>query len=214
MQDYINSKIRDRLQSLGIPKPFKAGQIIQYQADRVEDIYVLENGRAIARFYERSGKESWIDSFQVGDLIGAEHINSGGPSLCQITARTDVTVLQFKRKTFADLMVSIPEINIFVIDQLVGRLKQFQDNRVESQMLSKRGQVASEIRRLAEPTSCVKQGYIVTPKPVISDMALRLGIARETVSRTVSDLVKSDIIERSRNAFIVPDLGLLEAEVR
>jgi len=214
MQNYINSEIRNRLQSLGISNKFKSGQIIQFQDDAVEDLYLLESGLAIARFYERGGKESWIDSFETGDLIGVEHIKFGGPSLCQITARTDLVVLQFKRTTFAELMLRNSDLNFFVIGQLTDRLKRFQDNRVESQVLSKRGQVASEIRRLAAPTANPTKGYIVTPKPVISDMALRLGIARETVSRTVSEFVKNDIIERSRNAFIVPDLGLLEAQVR
>ncbi len=201
------------LQAQGISKTFKLGQILQFQDDMVEDIFVLEDGLAVARFYEQRGKESWIDSYNVGDLIGVEHIQSGGPSRCQITARTDVSVLQFKRQSFSKLMRHHPEINLFVLDQMTARLKQFQDRRVESHMLSKRGRVASEIRRMAEPIDH-RSAYIVTPRPVISDMALRLGIARETVSRTVSELVKSEVIERSSNAFFVPNMSLLEAQMR
>jgi len=218
MSDYLTSEIRESLTELGIRKKFKSDQIIQFQDDTVQDIYVLEDGQAVARFYECGGKESWIDSYKPGDLIGAEHIQTGGPSQCQITAHTDVSVLQFKRKSFAELMIRNPRINFYVIEQLTSRLMQFQEGRVESHMLSKRGRVASEIRRMAEPSygpsGCDPQGYIVSPKPVISDMALRLGVARETVSRTVSELVKSHVIERSRNAFFVPDLTLLEAQMR
>lgn len=213
MLDYQNSKIQTLLREQGVLKKYKSGQVIQFQDDAVEDLFILENGLAAARFYESRGKESWIDSFNRGDLIGVEHIHTGGPSRCQITARTDLTVLQFKRSYFVRLMARNPDINVFVIEQLTARLKQFQDRRVETHMLTKRGRVASEIRRMAEPAER-NSGYIVTPKPVISDMAMRLGIARETVSRTVSELVKSEIIERSRTAFFVPDLARLEAQMR
>lgn len=210
---YLNSNIRTRLQELGVTKTYRSGHIIQFQDDMVEDLYVLEDGLAVARFYERGGKESWIDSFKMGELIGVEHIQTGGPSRCQITARTDVSVLQFKRTSFSRFMLQHPDVSVYVFEQLTDKLKKFQDRRVESHMLTKRGRVASEIRRMAEPVD-QHSGYIVTPKPVISDMAMRLGIARETVSRTVSDLVKSDIIERSRNAFFVPNMTALEAQMR
>lgn len=213
MSDYQNSEFKSCLRELGVTKHYESGQIIQFQDDMVEDLFVLEHGQAVARFYESRGKESWIDSFDCGDLIGVEHIHTGGPSRCQITARTDISLLQFKRMSFVALMARNPDINVFVIEQLTARLRQFQDRRVETQMLSKRGRVASEIRRMAEPAER-NSGYIVTPKPVISDMAMRLGIARETVSRTVSELVKNDVIERSRTAFFVPDLSRLEAQMR
>jgi len=213
MLDYQNSEIQSCLRELGIAKRIKSGQIIQFQDDMVEDLFIVEQGHAVARFYESRGKESWIDSFNPGDLIGVEHIHTGGPSRCQITARTELSLLQFKRTSFVSHMARNPDINVFVIEQLTARLKQFQDRRVETHMLSKRGRVASEIIRMAEPAER-NSGYIVTPKPVISDMAMRLGIARETVSRTVSDLVKSEIIERSRTAFFVPDLSRLEAQMR
>ena len=214
MKHSLYTEIHSRLVEIGISKQFRPGQIIQFQDDYVDDIYVVEDGAAAARYFEINGKESWIDSFNRGDMIGAEHIQTGGPSQCQIIARSNVSVLQFKRTNFAELILSDKKLNSFVIEQLISRLKRHQQVRLESHMLSKRGRVASEIRRMAEPSATVNQGYIVTPKPVISDMAMRLGIARETVSRTVSDLVKSDIIERSRNAFFVPDLTLLEAEMR
>lgn len=213
MKDYLNSGIRTSLQELGIQKNFTTGQIIQFQDDRVEDLYVLETGLAVARCYEHNGKESWIDSFNTGDLIGVEHIHTGGPSQCQITAQSSVSVLQFKRKTFTERMISDHELNFFVIQQLTSRLKKFQDSRAESHMLSKRGRVASEIRRMAERAE-TESGYVVSPKPVISDMALRLGIARETVSRTVSDLVKNQVLQRGTSGYIVPDLGRLEAHMR
>ncbi len=214
MSNKIPASALSCLCRFGIRKNLKAGKIIQFQDDQVEDVYVIEEGIAVARFYQRRGKESWIDSFRSGEMIGAEHIQSGGPSHCQILAQTDVTVLQFKRTAFLDLMAKNPDINLFIINQLTSRLKRLQESRVENHLLSKRGRVASEIRRMASPANEKDSSYVVCPKPVISDMALRLGIARETVSRTVSDLVKTQVIERNRNAFFVPDLSLLEAQMR
>lgn len=195
-------------------RTFKPGQTIHFQDDWVTDIFFIEDGRSTATYLEENGKETWIDSFGAGDIIGLENIQTKSRSLNQVTAVNEVKVYQFKRTTFLELMERHPEINAYLFNQMATRLRRLQVIQVENLMLTKRGRVASEILRMAEPHQDQGDGYIVSPKPVISDMALRLGIARETVSRTVSDLVKSQVIERSRTAFVVPDLSLLEAEMR
>ncbi len=214
MSDFTRQTILHCIEKFGVQRIFKPGQSLHFQDDGVTDIFFIEDGIATATYYEKSGKETWVTSYGLGDIVGLENLHSEGSAQNQVTARGEVKVYQFKRTTFLELIRRFPELNEYVFGQLADRLRKLQINQMENHLLTKRGRVASEIIRLAEPHNHHGDGYIVSPKPVISDMALRLGIARETVSRTVSDLIKNQVIERSRNAFVVPDLSLLEAEMR
>ena len=212
MLNNLSNANYSHLTKFGTTRKFQSGQVIQFQNEAVEYIFIVQDGIAFALFYEVNGKENWVDSFEQGDIIGIEHIQTGGPALCQITARTNVCVLQFKRKTFAELMVEFQDLNKLVIEHLISSLRRSQNVHLESQMLTTRGRVASEIRRMVKPSDGSK-GYIVSPKPVLSDIALRLGMARETVSRSVSDLIKFQVINKNQHAFFVPDISLLEAQM-
>ncbi len=195
-------------------KGFKAGSILQFQDEPVNDIFFVTEGVAIACHYEQGGKESWLDCYGSGEFIGLESLHEAYRAQCQIIARTDISVLRFKTQRFQSLMNQHPALNQLILKHLIHQIKKFQESRMETHMLSKRGRVASEFRRLAEPSHSASPEYVVSPKPVISEMALRLGIARETVSRTVSELIKNRVIERGSGEFIVPDLGRLEAQMR
>ncbi len=214
MSNRLNLDIRKLFEESGVQKTISSGVVIQYQDDPVDVVYFVLGGRARACNFERNGKEAWVNSFKSGDLIGLENILSGGPSQCQIIVDEDLIVVQFKRQSFLALMQDNPALNQMILQMLITQVKSFQTSRVETHNLSKRGRVASEIKRMATQECAKTKTYIIKPMPVISDMALRLGIARETVSRTVSDLVKNRVLERDATGFIVPDLSRLEAHMR
>lgn len=211
-EDFLT--IKQSLERYGVRKTFKSGTTLHFQDEPVDDIFFVLTGKAAAHVLEPNGKEVCMDNYRAGDLIGLEYIRRYGSSQCQVSARGRISVLQFRRNIFVELSETHAEIGQYVLEQFSNRLRKFQEGHIESQILSKRGRVASEIRRLATPDTKSDQSYIVTPKPVISDIAARLGIARETVSRTVNDLIKDQVLERNCNAFYVPDLSLLEAEMR
>lgn len=213
MAEYFSSTLQI-LEQYGVRKAIKAGHILQYQEELVKNIFVVLEGKASAHVFESNGKEICMDTYSQGDLIGLEHLRHLGPSSCQISAQSPMKILQFRHQIFMELLEVHDQVGHYVFEQFSLRLRKFQEGHIESQILTKRGRVASEIRRLAAPDTRSTNAYIVTPKPVISDIAARLGIARETVSRTVSDLIKDQILERNLDAFYVPDLTRLEAEMR
>ena len=77
-----------------------------------------------------------------------------------------------------------------------------------------RGQIIAELWRMARPVGNDPGSFIIRPRPVFSDFAQRLGSSRETVSRTVSSLVKKEILQRTTGALIVPNADRLESEIR
>jgi len=124
-----------------------------------------------------------------------------------------MNVLYFKKKQFLDLVQKNNELADYVMKDLVTQLRHFSAATIKTQSLSKRGLIASEFKSLAEPSSEEPETYVISPMPVVNELALKLGVARETVSRTVSYLVKKNVLQRQTGVYIVPDLTRLEAQV-
>ena len=67
--------------------------------------------------------------------------------------------------------------------------------------------------RLAHAVPPDGDRVVLKPIPHHSDIASRVSTTRETVARVFSDLAKSGIVKRERDAMVVLDVGLLEEMV-
>ena len=73
--------------------------------------------------------------------------------------------------------------------------------------LSANGRVHAELLRLAR----AQDGRWIRPLPVLSDLALRVQTARETVSRAVSALERRGIVQRHEDGLEIVAPARLEA---
>jgi len=193
---------------------FSAGSFLHYQDEPVSHITLVLSGHALAISYDRQGKETWVSTYRSGEFIGTENLYSNQASSCNVVAKSDAVVLQFSKTCFLKLMAAHPQLTHYVMRDLAAKVNRFAASKLENRNLSMRGLIAAEIKRLARPVSSKQDIYVVSPAPKITELASRLGVARETVSRNVSYLVKNNIVERRARAFFVPDLALLEAQMR
>ena len=194
-------------------KSYKRDKILLDQDDEVKFIALVQSGQALAISYDGQGKELWVNRYNAGQFIGLEALHGDYFSSCRIIARTNMNILYFEKNEFLKLIRENSKLADYVMKDLVAHVRHFSTTAVKAQSLSKRGLIASEFKRLAEPSCSEPETYVISPAPVVTEMALKLGVARETVSRTVSDLVKKNVLQRQTGTLIVPDLNRLEAQV-
>jgi len=204
----------DAVRALGILKNYARNSALHHQDEPVSYVCFIQSGRAFATFFDIEGNETWVTEYSAGQFIGCESLFSKTPSECQITAKTPVTAILFSPDQFAELMNSHPDLNRLVIADLSRQVKFFTTQTLETHSLSMRGRIAAELKRMAKPIGREPDTHIIRPTPIFSELAQRLGSTRETVSRTVSSLVKKDVLERRTGALLVPDLEFLEAQIR
>jgi len=209
----IIKNLPDSIFETSIQKSYKADMVLPDQNEGSKYIAMILSGQAIATSFDIQGKESWINTYDEGQFIGVESLYNDYKSNCYIVAKTDISVLYFRNYDFLKLIRENTALADYVMKDLVAQLQHYSTATVKIQSLSKRGLIASEFKRLAHPLLDEPETYVISPAPVVTELALKLGVARETVSRTVSDLVKKNVLKRQTGIFIVPDLNRLEAQV-
>ncbi|WP_262693873.1 Crp/Fnr family transcriptional regulator [Kordiimonas aquimaris] len=183
------------LSILSTQSTYLAGSMIVAEGDTDDSVFFILTGEARALRYSVSGVEVFIDSFTSGDLIGEMAVLGDGMRTADIYALTDVRLMVFSGPTFIGLMEKHGKIGLRVSRLLAARIQQTTRRMFEQSTLSSKGRVYAELMRLAQPQS-EAEVLKITDAPSISDIAKKLGVARETVSRTVNGLKDDAILEK------------------
>ena len=187
---------------------------MHHQGDRRQHVCYVLSGRVFATSINFEGEETWVSEFTAGQFMGADSLFDAEPSNFQLVAKTPITGLLYPRENFLSLMNRFPELNNMVIADLARQISNFTVQTLEANSMSVHGRIASELKRQAKPIGRDPGTFIIRPTPVFSELAQRLGSSRETVSRSVSKMVKKGILERRTGALVVPNLEMLEGEIQ
>ena len=99
---------------------------------------------------------------------------------------------------------------------LAARLRETDETLAAASFLSVRGCVARTLLELADYIGKdAGRGRILLDQRISrKDLAAMAGVARENVSRVLSDLKKRGVIEQRLQSYVLKDIGALEREVR
>lgn len=188
---------------LGTLKKYEAGETIFFQNEYAKIVGFISSGRAVARVYSKQGQETWIGGFYVGDFLGHAALLTNTPIGFEVTASVETQVLQIPVPEFQNLLSANTELAEAVARDLALRLNMMTTRLVEAITLSAPGRVCAELMRLSTRVGVEPMMSIVRPNPIFSELALRVSSTRETVSRTVSDLVKDGVLKRETGALLI-----------
>ncbi len=202
-----DQQLLDDLSAESVRKSFRKGELIVGEGDADNSVFYILDGEASALRYSVNGAEVFIDTFGSGDLVGEMAVLTHGPRTADIYALSDLQVAVFSAAAFISLMERHGGMGLQVSRMLARRVLATTRRMFEQTTLSSKGRVCAELLRMAVPGSGSEQH--ISGMPSISDMAKKLNIARETVSRTVSELKASDIIRSQGSDLVIPAPYLL-----
>ena len=200
------------LQVAGMNRNYREGALIVGEGDCSSTVFYLLRGTASALRYSVAGAEVFIDTFGPGDLIGEMAALGGGERTADIYAASDVELMAFSGAEFIGLMEKHGSIGLQVSRMLVARIRRTTRRMFEQTTLSSKGRVCAELMRLAEPGDGV-DALTIGDMPSISEIAKRLGIARETVSRTVSELKGQSVVQVDGASLLISQPHLMLARL-
>jgi tetratricopeptide (TPR) repeat protein len=104
-------------------KRFSAGEVVVYEGDAGESMYVIKKGVAsvVGHF---SGKEITLSSLSAGDLFGEVAFFTGRTRTASVIARDDLEVYEINRLLFDEVTERKPEILNYVNEVFLRRVKQ------------------------------------------------------------------------------------------
>lgn len=193
-------------------KTYKKGEMIFFEGDKSEKLYVINSGKVKIFKYTKEGKEQILYIISTGDFLGDLSLLKKEDFKFNAEALEDVNMCQLTKEDFDEAVRENPEIALKILEVLYERISKL-ENLVQS--LSTKD-IESRISRLL--LSFIKdfgvpEDDIVKLELPLSreDMANYIGVTRETISRKLNSMQDEGIIDLIGNkTIILKDLEYLE----
>jgi len=191
-----------------------AGETLFRAGDPGDGCYRIQSGLVKIVVASQQGEERIISLLGPGAIVGELSIIDGLPRSASVFAVSDCSLSFVSRAKFEMFNEAHPELTSYLVRTLASRLRKADDALAATTFLSVKGRLARALLILAEYTGETTNGRIeLRHKVSQGDLAAMAGVARENVSRTMSDWRKRDIVTRSTDYYCIIDPVALAREM-
>ena len=184
---------------------FKAGQVIYYDGDKNNELYLVISGKVKTIKMEEDGRELMTGIYLADDYLGINVVLANEPYADTATALEDSLLCLIPKNQLDELINLYPDVAKEFIKLLSRNIKEKEEQLLQMAYHSVRKKMAETIVRLfqknTDPTSSLKVSR--------EDLAALAGMASETVSRTLTDFKDEGLIERRGSTITLLDIGRL-----
>lgn len=188
-------------------RDFEGGRYIATPHDDTgERIYFLKKGEVEVYESTEDGKKIIIDILQPGDILGYTNIAQESPTEHKqfIRAHSPVTLCIMPRSDFLALLEKKPDLALKIIKQLSAKLSATESRLRHAALGNAETRVLKELERLWGQYGVTEDGVRkITRKFTHEELAQFIGMTRETVTRTLSQLAKKKKISIDTRGAVV-----------
>jgi CRP/FNR family cyclic AMP-dependent transcriptional regulator len=189
---------------------FKAGDVLFRDGEPATEAFLLQDGRV--RLIKRVGAmERSLRVLKPGDLFGESALMRGAPRNSTAVALTDGAALGLDQATFQQVLTTNPAVGARVLQQLIRRLRDAED-QIEILMLrDSRSKVVVARIKLGQQ-ALAQAGRAEGPVHIaVSPMELsaRAGLDVESAKRIVQDLRDRGYIQINDERVELPEVSAL-----
>ncbi|UXE62185.1 MAG: Crp/Fnr family transcriptional regulator [Woronichinia naegeliana WA131] len=186
-----------------------ANQVILLENDWGGSVYFIMNGWVKIRTHNADGKEITLNIVGTGEIIGEMAALEEAPRSTDAITLTPTKVCSIPAQDFCAVLATEPSAGIRLAQLIAKRLRQL-NRRLRLREAESIARVADALLFLAEGQGkSTKQGIDIPNFPH-RELSSISGLARETVTRTLTKLEKKGLIIRETDRLCIPDLYALE----
>ena len=192
-EDAVAHKLRD------CEVLFRAG-------DAGDGCYRILTGLVKVVVTSQRGEERIISLLGPDAVVGELSMIDDRPRSASVVAIADCSLSFLSRAKFQTCVDSHPELTSYLVRTLARRLRGADDGLAATTFLSVKQRLARALLNLAEYVGEENGGRIQLRLQIgQADLAAMAGVARENVSRTMSEWRKREIVTRSSNYYCIND---------
>ena len=175
--------------------------------DVADGCYRLEQGLLKVSITSPQGDERILTILGPGSIVGELAIIDGLPRSATVVAIRDCKLSFISRDAFGSCLREHPEIYSDLVSTLVSRLREADHAMAAASFLTVKARVARALLELAEHLGRETESgrTVILHKIRQSDIAAMAGIARENVSRTLTELKRRNLIGQSSGYYFIND---------
>ena len=203
----------DQLTALDIAprqKSYTSTQIVLDRDEQSNDVYFLMSGRILAVYWTEDGRELIFGRLNIGSYFGELSALDDAPRSLSVYAHSKATLLSISQADFLKLTNDVPLVRTRLMKDMARRIRRLTERSYQAASLSVEKRVRSYLVRLALEAGALQNKGEIKDAPTHTEIANSVGSNREAVSRVMSDLKKSGLIDsgRQRIKLITPDAFL------
>lgn len=205
-QDVPLEKLAD-LNILPQHETYRPSQIILDRDEETCDVYFLMSGRILAVYWTEDGRELIFGRLGIGSYFGELSALDDAPRSLSAYAQTEANLLSISQSDFLKLIDNVPLVRARLLQGMTRRIRSLTERSYQATSLSVDKRVRSYLVRLALEVGALQNEGEIRDAPTHTEIANSVGSNREAVSRVMSELKKSGLIEsgRQRIKLIAPD---------
>jgi CRP-like cAMP-binding protein len=185
-------------------RQFKKNQVIYYEGDKGNGLYLIIKGSVKAIKLAEDGRELMTGIYSAESYLGIHAMLSNEPYSDTATALEDSLLCLIPRDQLDPLLNLYPDVAKEFIKLLANDIREKEDQLMQLAYHSVRKRMAESMVRLHKQHTDDKSFKITR-----EDLAAMAGMATETVSRTLSDFKDEGLIDKKGSTITILDLQRL-----
>jgi CRP-like cAMP-binding protein len=192
-----------------VTRTHPAGRVILLENDWGGSVYFILNGWVKIRTHNVDGKEVTLNIVGKGEIVGEMAALDEVPRSTDVITLTETTIGSIPAHQFVNLLNSEPLSGVRLAQLMAKRLRQL-NRRLRLREADSLSRVADTLLFLAEGQGKKSKDGITIPNLPHRELSSISGLARETVTRSLTKLEKKGLIARNGDILCIPDLMGLE----
>ena len=183
------------------------GEVLFRAGDVGDGCYRIQTGLVKVVVTSQQGEERIVSLLGPDAIVGELSMIDGGPRSASVVAIANCSLSFLSRAKFQTCIEAHPELTTYLMKTLARRLRGTDDALAATTFLSVKQRLARALLTVAEYVG-EKDGdgrIRLRLKIGQGDLAAMAGIARENVSRTMSEWRKRNIVTRLSNYYCIND---------
>jgi CRP/FNR family cyclic AMP-dependent transcriptional regulator len=209
---HLQAADREFLIDLGRRRGFDTGDILIWQGDPTDHVFVVLSGWVRVYSSTANGHEILVALRGPGDVVGEQAALHGWQRTASIQTLEPVATVQLSSAQLESCLRNRPNIALAMIRQMSERLREAENARVDFAALDVAQRVAAFLSRLAHQHGVPGPEGLALHMPLSQqDIANRVGASRRAVARSLAALRERHIITTSRRRIVIVQPEVLEA---
>jgi CRP/FNR family cyclic AMP-dependent transcriptional regulator len=180
------------------------GTIVAAQGGQFDSALLVVRGRVRAVCRAANGREISIETFRAGDLIADGAFAPETALAHDWEAAEASTIVLIARDAFVSCLRANPELALTLGADLVARLERSRQLANGLALAGVQERVVSRLLAIGRQDGTPgPDGLLIRNRPTQQELANQIGACRETVSRTVSDLVRRGLLTPRGRSLLV-----------
>ncbi len=214
--DALTAEAADRLRQLGAKRTLSAGSVLLLEGDAANRVWVIVEGMVKVTSLRSDGQESILALRGAGDVVGELAAIDDGPRSGTVTAVVRTEVQTLASQEFLRFVSTEPEAALALLRELVGRLRDADQQRVAHAADDVPTRLAACLLELGESHGVDgPEGLIEIDLPLTQvDLAALVGSSRDAVARALQRWRGQGLVTTARRRVVLVDPTRLRERYR